>query len=150
MANNEEKEIRNEEQEPKEEAPDTHTEEYAESENLEVTTEPVEEVPVEAEKEAAAEAAVETATETEAAKEPHKKILQGKVVSNKSDKTIVVLVERYVSHPLYKKYFKRSKKFMAHDPANDCNEGDTVRIKESKPLSKRKRWEMIEIIERAK
>ncbi|MCX7879338.1 MAG: 30S ribosomal protein S17 [Ignavibacteria bacterium] len=80
----------------------------------------------------------------------HRRILEGRVVSNKSDKTILVLVERYVKHPLYKKYFKRSKKFMAHDEKNECLVGDLVRIMEWRPLSKRKRWLLVEILERAK
>lgn len=83
-------------------------------------------------------------------KKPHKRILVGKVLSNKSDKTITVAVVRQISHPVYKKYYKVSKKFMAHDEQNECNIGDTVRIKESRPLSRNKRWEMIEILERAK
>ena len=80
----------------------------------------------------------------------NKRILTGKVKSNKMDKTIVVTVVRQVQHPLYKKYYKRSKRFMAHDPNNECNIGDTVRIRESRPLSARKRWELIEIVDRAK
>lgn len=79
-----------------------------------------------------------------------KRMLQGKVVSNATDKTIVVLFERQIQHPLYKKYYKQSKKFMAHDPNNDCNNGDIVKIKESRPLSKNKRWVLEEIVERAK
>lgn len=79
-----------------------------------------------------------------------KKIRQGKVVSDKMDKTITVAVERQVSHPLYKKYFKVTKKFLAHDETNDCHIGDTVRIIESRPLSKRKRWVLLEVIERSK
>jgi small subunit ribosomal protein S17 len=74
----------------------------------------------------------------------------GKVVSNSSDKTISVYVERRLRHPLYGKFVKKSKKFMAHDEKNDCNVGDTVRIEESRPLSKRKRWTLVEILERAK
>ncbi|MFP4368318.1 MAG: 30S ribosomal protein S17 [Candidatus Kapaibacterium sp.] len=77
-------------------------------------------------------------------------MVTGKVFSNKADKTITVLVERRVAHPLYKKYYKQSKKFLAHDENNDCNIGDLVRIKESRPLSRRKRWVLIDIIERAK
>lgn len=80
----------------------------------------------------------------------HKRILQGKVVSNKPDKTITVRIERQVAHPLYKKYYKRSKKVMAHDERNDCRQGDVVKVRECRPLSARKRWELIEIIERAK
>lgn len=74
----------------------------------------------------------------------------GKVTSNKMDKTIVVAVERQVAHPIYKKYFKKTQKFMAHDDDNACHIGDTVRIMETRPLSARKRWRLVEIIERAK
>lgn len=74
----------------------------------------------------------------------------GIVVSNKMDKTITVMVEGRVKHPIYGKYMKRSKKFTAHDETNDCNEGDLVRIMETRPVSKNKRWRLIEIIERAK
>jgi small subunit ribosomal protein S17 len=90
--------------------------------------------------------------ETQAAPQvkSNRRILTGKVKSNKMDKTIVVTVVRQVQHPLYKKYYKRTKRFMAHDPQNDCNIGDTVKIRESRPLSARKRWELIEIIDRAK
>ena len=78
-----------------------------------------------------------------------KKIRQGKVVSNKMQKSIVVAVERQVMHPLYKKYFRQTKKFMAHDENNDCQIGDVVRIIESRPLSARKRWTLLEVVERA-
>ncbi len=87
---------------------------------------------------------------TKQSKTGRRRILEGRVVSNKADKTIVVLVERYVQHPLYKKYFRRSKKFMAHDEHNECNIGDLVRIVEWRPLSRRKRWMLKEIVERAK
>lgn len=83
-------------------------------------------------------------------KKVFKRILQGKVVSSTNNKTITVLVERQVSHPIYKKYFKMSKKMVAHDETNDANQGDTVRIKESRPISKTKRWTLEEIVERAK
>jgi small subunit ribosomal protein S17 len=69
--------------------------------------------------------------------------MQGVVVSDKQDKTVVVKVERRVMHPLYKKFIKRSKKFAAHDPENACKEGDKVRIRECRPISKRKRWEVL-------
>ena len=69
-----------------------------------------------------------------------RRILQGTVVSDKGDKTIIVKVERRKKHPLYKKYIVRSSKFMAHDEANDCGIGDRVRIIEHRPISKRKRW----------
>ncbi|TXB61940.1 30S ribosomal protein S17 [Phaeodactylibacter luteus] len=74
----------------------------------------------------------------------------GLVTSNKMDKTISVSVERRLQHPIYGKFVKKSKKFVAHDENNDCNEGDLVRIMETRPLSKRKRWRLVEIIERAK
>lgn len=74
----------------------------------------------------------------------------GVVVSSKMDKTISVKVERRLMHPLYGKFVKRSKKFFAHDEENSCNVGDTVRIMETRPLSKNKRWRLVEIIERAK
>ncbi len=79
----------------------------------------------------------------------NKKLRTGKVVSNKGDKTIVVTIERQVAHPLYRKYYKQTKKIMAHDEANECNIGDTVKVIESRPLSARKRWRLVEIIERA-
>lgn len=74
----------------------------------------------------------------------------GKVVSDKMDKTIVVAIETLVSHPLYKKSVKRTTKFKAHDENNECNIGDRVKIMETRPLSKEKRWRLVEIIERAK
>jgi small subunit ribosomal protein S17 len=74
----------------------------------------------------------------------------GVVVSNKMDKTIAVQVERRLMHPIYGKFVKRSKKFFAHDEENTCNVGDVVRIMETRPLSKNKRWRLVEIVERAK
>lgn len=74
----------------------------------------------------------------------------GLVTSNKMDKSIVVVVERKVKHQIYGKFVKKTTKFIAHDETNDCNEGDTVRIMETKPLSKNKCWRLIEILERAK
>jgi len=74
----------------------------------------------------------------------------GLVVSNKMDKSIVVSIERKVKHPIYGKFVKKTKKFIAHDENNDCNIGDTVRIMETRPLSKNKNWRLVEIIERAK
>ncbi|QLH39858.1 MAG: 30S ribosomal protein S17 [Defluviicoccus sp.] len=71
-----------------------------------------------------------------------RRILQGVVVSDKTDKTVVVLVERRVMHPIYKKFIKRSKKYMAHDESNALKIGDTVRIRECRPISKRKCWEV--------
>jgi small subunit ribosomal protein S17 len=80
----------------------------------------------------------------------NRRILTGRVSSNKMDKTIVVSIVRQVAHPIYKKYFKRTKKFLAHDPNNECKIGDTVKIRESRPMSAKKRWELIEIVARAK
>ncbi len=74
----------------------------------------------------------------------------GVVTSNKMDKTITVSVESREKHPIYGKFVKRTKKFAAHDETNDCNEGDTVKIMETRPLSKKKRWRLVEILERAK
>ncbi len=72
-----------------------------------------------------------------------KRVMQGVVVSDKMDKTIVVKVERRFQHPLYKKYVRRSKKYHAHDENNQCKIGDTVNIRECRPLSKLKRWEVV-------
>ena len=74
----------------------------------------------------------------------------GIVTSNKMDKSIVVVVERKVKHPLYEKFVKRSNKLVAHDQENACNEGDKVKIMETRPLSKNKKWRLVEILERAK
>ena len=74
----------------------------------------------------------------------------GVVTSNKMDKTITVTVNRKVKHPLYGKFIKKSNSFSAHDESNDCGIGDTVKIMETRPLSKNKRWRLVEIIERAK
>jgi small subunit ribosomal protein S17 len=72
-----------------------------------------------------------------------KRILRGRVVSDRADKTITVRVERRIMHPLYKKYIRRSKKYAAHDPENQCKVGDMVRIQECRPISKSKRWEVL-------
>jgi small subunit ribosomal protein S17 len=72
-----------------------------------------------------------------------RRVLQGEVVSDKNDKTVIVLVERRVMHPLYKKFIRRSKKYAAHDEENRCKVGDVVRIQECRPLSKTKRWEVL-------
>jgi small subunit ribosomal protein S17 len=74
----------------------------------------------------------------------------GKVVSNATDKTIVVAIEDNVKHPLYSKIIKRTVKFMAHDENNECGVGDKVEIMETRPLSKNKRWRLVRIIEKAK
>ena len=80
----------------------------------------------------------------------NRKVRQGKVVSNKGDKTIIVATETMVNHPLYQKRFKQTTKYMAHDENNECGIGDTVRIMETRPLSKNKRWRLVEIVEKAK
>jgi small subunit ribosomal protein S17 len=74
----------------------------------------------------------------------------GLVVSNKMEKSIVVQIERRYKHPVYGKFVKKTNKFIAHDENNDCNIGDTVRIMETRPLSKNKNWRLVEILERAK
>lgn len=74
----------------------------------------------------------------------------GVVVSNKMDKSIVVAIEKRMQHPLYKKFFKKTTKFMAHDEKNECGIGDTVKIMETRPLSNKKRWRLVEIVEKAK
>ncbi len=79
-----------------------------------------------------------------------RKTRRGKVVSDKMDKTIVVAIEEHVKHPLYGKIVKRTYKLKAHDEKNECAIGDTVRVMETRPLSKDKRWRLVEIIERAK
>ena len=78
-----------------------------------------------------------------------KRTLVGEVVSNRMDKTIAVLIERRVEHPLYKKYVRKSTKLLAHDENNECNEGDKVAIEECRPISKRKAWKLQRVIERA-
>jgi len=77
------------------------------------------------------------------------RILTGKVVSNSRDKTIAVLVERKVRHPIYKKYIKSSTKVHAHDEKNECGLGDVVRVSESKPFSKTKNWALVEVVEKS-
>ena len=79
-----------------------------------------------------------------------RKTRTGKVVSDKMDKTIVVAVEDHVKHPLYKKIVKRTYKLKAHDENNECKVGDTVKVMETRPLSKDKRWRLVEITERVK
>ncbi len=74
----------------------------------------------------------------------------GQVISNKMEKSVTVAIERKVKHPIYGKFVKTTNKFMAHDEKNECNIGDTVSIMEIRPLSKNKRWRVVEILERAK
>ena len=75
--------------------------------------------------------------------------VQGRVVSNKMDKTITVAVERFVKHPIYGKFIKRSTKLHAHDESNVCNKGDVVTIRECRPLSKSKTWTLVDVVEKA-
>lgn len=77
------------------------------------------------------------------------RILTGKVVSSSRNKTIAVLIERKVRHPIYKKYIKRSTKVHAHDEKNECDLGDTVRVVEAKPFSKTKHWALLEVVEKS-
>ena len=79
-----------------------------------------------------------------------RKTRTGKVVSNKMDKTIVVAVENHVRHPLYNKIVKRTYKLKAHDENNECNIGDTVKVMDTRPLSKDKRWRLVEVVEKVK
>jgi small subunit ribosomal protein S17 len=80
----------------------------------------------------------------------NRKVRMGMVISNKMDKTATVLLERLIEHPLYHRVVKRSKKLLAHDENNECQIGDKVVVVETRPLSKRKRWKVAEIVERAK
>lgn len=88
-------------------------------------------------------------TQTQENVRGRQQVLSGVVVSDKQDKTVTVRVERTVIHPLYKRFVKKSKKFAAHDENNECREGDRVVIVSSRPLSKRKRWRVREIVGRA-
>ena len=89
--------------------------------------------------------AVETAEER-----GRRKVRVCKVVSDKMDKTVVVVIERLVKHPEYKRYVRRRSRFKVHDEKNECKEGDTIRFMETRPLSKEKRWRFVEFVERAK
>ena len=80
----------------------------------------------------------------------HRKIRQGKVVSNKMQKSIVVAIERRVAHSIYKKYFTRTTTLMAHDEKQEAGIGDVVKIMETRPLSKNKRWRLLQVVEKAK
>ena len=81
--------------------------------------------------------------------EKRSRSLTGRVVSDKMDKSIAVLVERQVKHPLYKKYIRLSTKLLAHDESNECGEGDKVIIEECRPLSRRKSWRLLKVVEKA-
>lgn len=91
-----------------------------------------------------------TATEENRVRQNRRKVLQGRVVSDAGDKAVVVEVETRKQHPFFRKMVRRSKRFMAHDQNNECRVGDMVRIMETRPLSKRKRWRLVEVVERAK
>jgi small subunit ribosomal protein S17 len=80
----------------------------------------------------------------------NRKVRVGKVVSNKMQKSITVAIERKVPHPLYKKYFRQTSKLMAHDEKNEAAIGDTVKIMETRPMSKQKRWRLVQVVEKAK
>jgi len=80
---------------------------------------------------------------------PALRTVEGRVVSNKMNKTVTILIERLVKHPLYGKYLRRSTKLHAHDETNACNEGDVVRVTECRPMSKSKNWRVVEIVARA-
>ena len=91
-----------------------------------------------------------TATTTASVERNLRKTRVGIVSSNKMDKTIVVKVERKIKHPLYGKFLKKTTNFHAHDEKNECSIGDTVKIMESRPLSKTKRWRLVEVVEKVK
>jgi small subunit ribosomal protein S17 len=93
---------------------------------------------------------VEQATATEAEERGRRKTRVGKVVSDKMEKTVVVMIERLVKHPVYKRYVRRRSRFKVHDEKNECKEGDIIRFMETRPLSKEKRWRFVEFVERAK
>jgi len=84
----------------------------------------------------------------EQAQSTEKRTIQGRVVSNKMDKTITVMIERKVRHPLYGKYIKRSTKLHAHDENNECQEGDLVSVVETRPISKSKTWRLVKVLEK--
>jgi small subunit ribosomal protein S17 len=91
-----------------------------------------------------------TTAQPEPVRTTRRKVRVGKVISNKMEKSIVVSIERRMPHPIYKKYFKRTTTLMAHDEKREAGIGDVVRIMETRPLSSRKRWRLVEIVERAK
>jgi small subunit ribosomal protein S17 len=114
---------------------------------VEETAAPVAESPVAAAPVAAAPAPAASKGDPDRGR---RKLRQGKVVSTKMEKTIIVVIESRVRHPLYGKFMKRSKRFKAHDEQSACGEGDTVEIMETRPLSKEKRWRLVRVIEKAK
>jgi small subunit ribosomal protein S17 len=94
--------------------------------------------------------AEQATTTEEAADRGRRKLRTGKVVSDKMQKTVVVMIERLVKHPVYKRYVRRRSRFKVHDEKNECKEGDIIRFMETRPLSKEKRWRFVEFVERAK
>ena len=126
-------------------------EEVSTPENVDAT-QPVTETPVAEASEqpqATAPAAPATGAKTESGRNARKERI-GRVTSNKMQKTITVAIDRKVKHPMYGKFMNKTKKLTVHDEKNECGIGDTVRVMETRPLSKNKRWRLIEIIERAK
>ena len=91
-----------------------------------------------------------TAAEVQAVERNRRKVRTGKVISNKMQKSIVVSLERKVPHPLYKKYYKQTSTLMAHDEKQEAKIGDVVRVMETRPVSKRKRWRLVEVVEKSK
>lgn len=92
----------------------------------------------------------DTETSADETERSGRKVRRGRVVSDRMEKTVVVAIERLVEHPLYGKRMKRTARFKAHDETNDCNEGDLVEIMETRPLSKQKRWRVVQVLERAR
>ena len=92
----------------------------------------------------------QTSAAKQSVKRGRRKVRIGKVVSNKMNKSITVAIERRLIHPIYKKYFKKTTKFMAHDEKNEASIGDIVKIMETRPLSARKKWRLVEIVEKVK
>ncbi|MBW3606211.1 MAG: 30S ribosomal protein S17 [Actinobacteria bacterium] len=91
-----------------------------------------------------------SSTETATSQRGERKVRQGRVVSDAMDKTVVVEIQRTTTHPLYRKIINRTEKLLAHDEENTANVGDRVRVAETRPLSKHKRWRLVDVIERAK
>jgi small subunit ribosomal protein S17 len=91
-----------------------------------------------------------TVATTAPVRRQQRKVRVGKVISNKKQKSIVVSLERKISHPLYKKYYKQTSTLMAHDEKREAGIGDTVKVMETRPMSKQKRWRLVEIVEKAK
>jgi small subunit ribosomal protein S17 len=138
--------------EPEAEQPEAEQPEAAAPEAEQTPEEEVaaEEVVAEEPQAVALEATAPEAEEEVEAGRTSRKERIGLVVSSKMDKSIVVGIQRQIKHPIYGKYIKKTTKLMAHDEDNDAGEGDTVRIMETRPLSKRKRWRLVEVLERAK